>query len=68
MGNRRFFDRPSDLTIADIVALTGAEALDATSMSKAISGVAPADLAGPSDLAFIDANKFIDAPPCSKPA
>src|SRR5579862_3110431 len=60
MGNRRFFDRPSGLTIADIAALTGAEASGAV-MSHVIKGVAPADLAGPSDLAFIDANKFIDA-------
>ena len=60
MGNRRFFDRPSGLTIAAIAALTGAEASGAAT-SHVISGVAPADLAGPSDLAFIDANKFIDA-------
>ena len=61
MGNRLFFDRPSGLTIADITALTGAQASDAASMSHVINGVAPADLAGPSDLAFIDANKFVDA-------
>jgi UDP-3-O-[3-hydroxymyristoyl] glucosamine N-acyltransferase len=61
MGNRRFFNRPSDLTIADIVALTGAELADATSASRVINGVSPVDLAGPSDLSFIDANKFVDA-------
>src|ERR1700761_5803125 len=59
MGNRRFFDRPSGLTIADIAALTGAEVSGAAT-SHVITGVAPVDLAGPSDLAFIDANKFID--------
>jgi UDP-3-O-[3-hydroxymyristoyl] glucosamine N-acyltransferase len=61
MGNRRFFDRPSGLTIAEIVALTGAEASAAASMSHLITGVAPVELAGPADLAFIDANKFADA-------
>src|SRR5579863_1674208 len=61
MGNRRFFDRSSGLTIGEIVALTGAEASANASMARVITGVAPADLAGPSDLAFIDANKFTDA-------
>src|SRR6201999_1844637 len=61
MGNRRFFDRPSGLTIAEIVALTGAEASAGASMSHLITGVAPVELAGPADLAFIDANKFADA-------
>ena len=61
MGNRRFFVPPSGLTVAEIVALTGAEASEATPMSHLITGVAPVDLAGPADLAFIDANKFADA-------
>jgi UDP-3-O-[3-hydroxymyristoyl] glucosamine N-acyltransferase len=61
MGNRRFFNRPPGLTIADIVALTGAEAGGAAPTSTVIDGVAPVDLAGPSDIAFIDANKFTDA-------
>src|ERR1700727_2007919 len=57
----RFFDRPSGLTISEIIALTGAEGSANASMSHVITGVAPADLAGPADLAFIDANKFTDA-------
>ena len=61
MGNRRFFDRPSDLTIADIVTLTGAQVADAASTSRVIKGVAPIDLAGPFDLTFVDGNKFADA-------
>jgi UDP-3-O-[3-hydroxymyristoyl] glucosamine N-acyltransferase len=61
MINRRFFDRPSGLTIAEIVALTGAEASEGASMSHLITGVAAVDLAGPADLAFIDANKFAGA-------
>jgi UDP-3-O-[3-hydroxymyristoyl] glucosamine N-acyltransferase len=61
MGNRRFFDRPQGLTVADIVTLTGAEASQAAPESFVIKGVAPVDLAGPADLAFVDGNKFADA-------
>jgi UDP-3-O-[3-hydroxymyristoyl] glucosamine N-acyltransferase len=61
MGNRRFFDRPQGLTVTEIVALTGAEAVSGVSTSLLIKGVAPVDLAGPSDLAFVDSNKFADA-------
>ena len=61
MGNRRFFERPSSLTLAEIVVLTGAKAGEAASMSQLISGVAPLDLAGPADLTFVEGNKFADA-------
>ncbi len=61
MGKRGFFDRPSGLTVAEIVSLTGAEVVDATRLSHLITDVAPIDLAGPADLTFIDSNKFADA-------
>ena len=61
MGNRRFFDRPQGLTVAEIAALTGAEIGPDAQASLVIRGVAPVDLAGPSDLAFVDGNKFADA-------
>jgi UDP-3-O-[3-hydroxymyristoyl] glucosamine N-acyltransferase len=61
MGNRRFFDRPPGLTVAEIVALTGAEASQAAPPSLLMTGVAPVDLAGPADLTFVDGNKFADA-------
>jgi UDP-3-O-[3-hydroxymyristoyl] glucosamine N-acyltransferase len=61
MGNRRFFDRPSGLTIAEIIALTGAEPRDHTRLSHLVRDVAPIDLAGPSDLTFIESNKYADA-------
>src|SRR6185312_3007017 len=60
MGNRRFFDRLPGLTVAEIVALTGAEANQAVPMSLLITGVAPVDLAGPADLTFVDGNKYAD--------
>jgi UDP-3-O-[3-hydroxymyristoyl] glucosamine N-acyltransferase len=61
MGNRRFFDRPSGMTVAEIVTLTGAEANEAALMSHLITGVAPVELAGPADLTFVDGNKFAKA-------
>jgi UDP-3-O-[3-hydroxymyristoyl] glucosamine N-acyltransferase len=61
MGNQRFFDRPSGLTVAEIVSLTGAESLDATRFSHLIMDVAPVDLAGPADLTFIESAKYADA-------
>jgi UDP-3-O-[3-hydroxymyristoyl] glucosamine N-acyltransferase len=61
MGNRRFFDRPQSLTVADIMTLTGAEAAQAAPASLLITGVAPVDLAGPSELTFVDGNKYIGA-------
>ncbi|WP_298108694.1 UDP-3-O-(3-hydroxymyristoyl)glucosamine N-acyltransferase [Bradyrhizobium sp.] len=61
MGNRRFFDRPNGLTVAEIIKLTGAEPVQAPPASLVIKGVAPVDLAGPTDLAFVDGKKFAGA-------
>jgi UDP-3-O-[3-hydroxymyristoyl] glucosamine N-acyltransferase len=61
MEKRRFFDRPSGLTVARIISLTGAELRDATRLEHLITDVAPLDHAGSSDLAFIESNKYADA-------
>jgi UDP-3-O-[3-hydroxymyristoyl] glucosamine N-acyltransferase len=61
MGHRRFFDRPSGLTVAEIVALTSAKVGNAASMLRRITDVAPVDLAGPADLTFVDSNKYAEA-------
>jgi UDP-3-O-[3-hydroxymyristoyl] glucosamine N-acyltransferase len=61
MGKRRFFDSPAGLTISKIILLTGAECRDATRLSHLITNVAPLELAGPNDLAFIDSNKYANA-------
>jgi UDP-3-O-[3-hydroxymyristoyl] glucosamine N-acyltransferase len=61
MRNRHFFDRPPGLTVADIIALTGAEAAQSAPASLLVTGVAPVDFAGPSDLTFVDGNKFAGA-------
>src|ERR1700731_524965 len=61
MGKRGFFDRPSGLTVAEIISLTGAESSGGARLSHLIRDVAPIDLAGPTDLTFIESNKYADA-------
>lgn len=61
MEKRRFFDRPAGLTVAKIILLTGAECHDAARLSHVITDVAPLELAGPNDLAFIESDKYVDA-------
>jgi len=61
MGNRRFFDRPSGLTVAEIISLTGAQPGQTAALSHLITDVAPVDLAGPGDLTFVEANKYTEA-------
>jgi hypothetical protein len=61
MGNRRFSNSPAGLTVANIILLTGAECHDATRLSHLITDVAPLELAGLNDLAFIESNKYTDA-------
>jgi UDP-3-O-[3-hydroxymyristoyl] glucosamine N-acyltransferase len=61
MGNRRFFDRPPGLTVAEIISLTGAQSSQTVALSHLITDVAPVDLAGPGDLTFVEANKYTEA-------
>jgi UDP-3-O-[3-hydroxymyristoyl] glucosamine N-acyltransferase len=61
MDKRGFFERPSGLTVGQIVSLTGAEPRDATQLARLIRDVAPLELAGPHDLAFIESNKYADS-------
>ncbi|EHR01920.1 UDP-3-O-(3-hydroxymyristoyl)glucosamine N-acyltransferase [Bradyrhizobium sp. WSM471] len=61
MRDGKFFDSPAGLTVARIISLTGAECHDATRLSHLITNVAPLELAGPNDLAFIESGKYADA-------
>src|SRR5579863_991880 len=54
MEKHHFFDRPPGLTVAEIISLTGAETSGTVRLSHLITDVAPADLAGPADLTFIE--------------
>src|SRR5262245_7515539 len=54
-----FFKRPQGLSAGEIAALTGAEAQAGADLNRTITGIAPLDRAGPSDLSFIDNTKFV---------
>ena len=62
LGHARsnIFKRPPSLTVGEIVSLTGAEAVDADRLTHRICNVAPLDLAGPTDLSFIDSGRYVD--------
>jgi UDP-3-O-[3-hydroxymyristoyl] glucosamine N-acyltransferase len=55
-----FFKSAKSLTIAEIAALTGAEAGPQALPGRRISGVAPLDTATPRDLAFLDNPRYLD--------
>ncbi|MGE0564571.1 MAG: UDP-3-O-(3-hydroxymyristoyl)glucosamine N-acyltransferase [Pseudolabrys sp.] len=52
-----FFKRGPGLSVADIVALTGAEPHGTAAMDARIDGIAPLETAGPGDLVFMDQPK-----------
>ncbi|MCW5715276.1 MAG: UDP-3-O-(3-hydroxymyristoyl)glucosamine N-acyltransferase [Bauldia sp.] len=54
-----FFARPTPLSIADIVALTGATAPPGTDLGRIITGAATPDVAGPSEICFADKSRFV---------
>jgi UDP-3-O-[3-hydroxymyristoyl] glucosamine N-acyltransferase len=56
-----FFARAADLSVADIVALTGAEPSEGADLSRRLTGIAPVDRAGADDLTFVAETKFADA-------
>ena len=61
MTETRFFERPTGLTVAEIVALAKAEPREGAHLSLRITDIAPIDRAGPADLTFLDNPKFADA-------
>ena len=54
-----FFPRAVNLSVAEIVALTGAEPCEGTDLSRCVSNIAPIDQACASDLSFVSESKFI---------
>jgi UDP-3-O-[3-hydroxymyristoyl] glucosamine N-acyltransferase len=60
MSDPVFFRRALELTIADIVGLTGASVDAAVDLSQRIDSVAPLDAAGPGTLVFLDNPKYAD--------
>ena len=59
MTQGEFFKRQASLTIGQIATLTGAEPLDGAPLDRVIKNVAPIDLAGPSDVTFIDSARYV---------
>jgi UDP-3-O-[3-hydroxymyristoyl] glucosamine N-acyltransferase len=53
-----FFERAAALSVADIVALTGAEPCEGANLSRRLTGIAPVDLAEAGDLTFVSEAKF----------
>jgi UDP-3-O-[3-hydroxymyristoyl] glucosamine N-acyltransferase len=54
MSDPVFFLRASSISLADIVACTGAAVVEGADLSAIVSGVAPLDEAGPGELTFLD--------------
>jgi UDP-3-O-[3-hydroxymyristoyl] glucosamine N-acyltransferase len=61
MSAPQFFNSPSSLTIAEIVALTGAMSRQGAVLAHPIRNIAPIDRAGPDDLSFLESAKFAAA-------
>jgi len=53
-----FFPTNRELTIGEIVALTGAEPRPGIPLDRRIGNIAPLDTAGPSDISFLDNAKY----------
>jgi UDP-3-O-[3-hydroxymyristoyl] glucosamine N-acyltransferase len=58
MPEPRFFERHRGLTVGDIADMTGAAPRNGVARDYVIRGIAPLDLAGPSDLAYIDSPRY----------
>jgi UDP-3-O-[3-hydroxymyristoyl] glucosamine N-acyltransferase len=56
-----FFERAANLSVAEIVSLTGAEPCEGADLSRRLTGVAPVDRAGAGDLTFVADSKFAAA-------
>ena len=58
MTEFNFFSRAANLSVAEIVALTGAEPSEGTDLSRLLTGIAPIDKAEADDLSFVSETKF----------
>src|ERR1700753_3133987 len=56
-----FFSKDRELTIEEIVTLTGAKPRPDTPLDRRIRDIAPLDRARPSDVTFLDNQKFLEA-------
>jgi UDP-3-O-[3-hydroxymyristoyl] glucosamine N-acyltransferase len=56
-----FFQGSAGVSIAEIVALTGAKPCEGADLTRRLTGIAPVDRAGANDLTFVDSPKFTAA-------
>ena len=56
----QFFAKAQALTIAEISALTGAEAAAGADLTRVIDGAATLEMAGPTDICFVDKSRYLD--------
>jgi UDP-3-O-[3-hydroxymyristoyl] glucosamine N-acyltransferase len=56
-----FFARATDLSVAEIVSMTGAEPCEGADLSRRLTGIAPIDQAGAGDLSFVSEARFAAA-------
>ncbi len=64
----QFFAKSRTLTIAEIAALTGAEAPAGADLNRVIDGAATLEMAGPTDICFIDKSRYLDRVAASQAA
>ena len=55
-----FFTRPGGITVAEVVALTGAAPAAGVPLDRRIADIAPLDRAGPTDLTFLDNARYAE--------
>lgn len=60
MTGTEFFTNSTPMSVADIMALTGAEPREGIDPARILSDIAPIDLAGPDDLSFVADGKHAD--------
>ncbi len=68
MAELAFFTEPVATTLADIAALTGSHLVDPSRAALRVTGVAPLDQAGPSDLTFFENLKYASQLPLTHAA
>jgi UDP-3-O-[3-hydroxymyristoyl] glucosamine N-acyltransferase len=61
-----FFARLAGLSVAEIAALTGAEPRTGADIGRRLTGIAPIDCAGPTDLTFLSDVRFAGALPATE--
>jgi UDP-3-O-[3-hydroxymyristoyl] glucosamine N-acyltransferase len=60
MSQSRFFEPPVAMTVAEVVALTGAKVAAGADIARRIANIAPLDRAEAGDLTFVESTRYLD--------